>query len=86
MSRLEAIQDDRMSDEAYAAELAILEAYFRAEAAFRDAIAVVNRMSSFATIDASALEDFAHDYLPDEDSWRETIETEYRDTGTGECR
>lgn len=78
MTSREAIQDERMSDDARNAEIAVMETYFRAEAAFRDAIAAVNRMSAFATIDASALEDFAHDYLPDPGSWMATIETEYR--------
>jgi hypothetical protein len=75
----EARNQERMSDFDYKTETHIMEAYFRAEAAFRDAIANVNKLSMFATIDAAALEDFAHDYLPDPDSWRATIETEYRE-------
>lgn len=78
-TRREANDGERMSDFDYNAETNIMDAYFRAEAAFRDAIATVNKLSMFATIDAAALEDFGHDYLPDPDSWRATIETEYRE-------
>ena len=78
LTRAEAIQDERMSDDAYHAELALMQAYYRAEAASRDAIAKVNKLSSFATINAQAFEDFAHDELPDPESWEQTIKDEYR--------
>ena len=78
LTTFEAINDERMSDDAYAAETEIMQAYFRAEAAFLDAVMRVNKASTFATIDAAALEDFAHDYLPDPDSWKETLEDAYR--------
>lgn len=70
--------DTRMSDDAYARETALMAKYFRAEAAMRDAIAEVNRNSLFAKVEKDAFEDFAHDYLPDPDSWKQTIEEQYR--------
>jgi hypothetical protein len=78
MTTLEAINDERWSLQDYEGETSVMEAYFRAEAAFRDAIATVNKMSNFAKIDAEAFENFCHDELPDPDSWRETIEETYR--------
>lgn len=76
-TRREAITAERMSDDAYNDEMALMARYFAAEAAFRDAIRAVNRSSLFTKIAPEAFDDFAHDELPDPDSWLETIETEY---------
>jgi hypothetical protein len=78
MTRREAEAAERMSDEAYQGELLVMARYYAAEAAMRDAIAMVNRSSLFAKIDASGFEDCCHDYMPDHDSWAQTIEEAYR--------
>lgn len=60
-------RDPYWSDAAVEAEQAIADTFFRAQAAFEDAMRAFNRNSSLYKIDVQAMQDAFHDYLPSPD-------------------
>lgn len=64
-----------IGDEAAASEAALMAEYFRAEAAYRDVLAKVQRNSIFYNDSplVEAFDDHTHDYAPSPDHWADKL-------------
>lgn len=78
MTTFEAINDERMSDDAYINNMMAVQISIDAEKALLDAVKKFNRLSTVGKIDMDAVKAFIHDEWPDAHFMRDEIEEEYR--------